>query len=153
MKRGDIIEGARAFFVQQKYDHGDVPSRAGVIEIRWDLGSVRWRSYAQEKEGKFLLYSLCPVNAPQERRLAVAEYITRVNFGLLVGHFEMDFSDGETRFLTSLDPGDHPISFDAFYRVCEPNFSAMGRYLKGLQAVIEGRAEPAQAAADAEEDT
>ncbi len=41
---------------------------------------------------------VCPINADEASRPMVAEYITRANYGLMVGKFEMDYSDGEVRF-------------------------------------------------------
>ncbi len=41
--------------------------------------------------------------------MAVAEFITRANFGIVIGNFEIDFSDGEIRYKTSIDvEGDRP---------------------------------------------
>ena len=52
---------------------------------------------------QFLFYVLAPVKAPEEARPAVAEFITRANYGMRIGNFEMDYSDGEVRYKSSLD--------------------------------------------------
>lgn len=39
---------------------------------------------------------------PDARRLEAAEYLHRINYGLLLGNFEMDYDEGEVRFRTSL---------------------------------------------------
>jgi len=49
------------------------------------------------------VYSEFDRKAPAHRIAAVAEYITRANWGLSVGNWEIDLNDGETRFKTSLD--------------------------------------------------
>jgi len=37
------------------------------------------------------------------KRGAVAEFINRANYGIIIGNFEMDFADGEIRYKTSID--------------------------------------------------
>ena len=43
-------------------------------------------------------YHIFPIRVSEERRAAVCEFITRANFGLKYGNFEMDFNDGELRY-------------------------------------------------------
>lgn len=43
------------------------------------------------------------MNVPEDRRLALAEFLTRANYGLFIGNFEMDWQDGEVRYKTSID--------------------------------------------------
>jgi hypothetical protein len=52
---------------------------------------------------QFLFYVVAPAKAPEAARMAVAEFITRANYGLRIGNFEMDFSDGEVRYKSSID--------------------------------------------------
>ena len=33
------------------------------------------------------------------KRQDIAEYLTRANYGMVMGNFEMDYSDGEIRYL------------------------------------------------------
>ncbi len=42
-----------------------------------------------------------PVKAPEEKRLAIAEFVARANDGLRIGNFELDFGDGEVRYKRS----------------------------------------------------
>jgi len=54
--------------------------------------------------------SLFPALAPAKKRTACAELLTRINYDLLHGCFEMDFEDGEIRFRTSIGALDLPIA-------------------------------------------
>ena len=40
---------------------------------------------------------------PEEMRVPMAEFLTRANYGLRIGNFEMDFEDGEVRYKSSVD--------------------------------------------------
>ena len=48
-----------------------------------------WTCYAQTREDdqQFLFYALCPIRAPDKKRAAVAEFITRANYGMVIGNF------------------------------------------------------------------
>lgn len=66
-------------------------------------GSFNCSAHLREDQSLLFFYSVCPVNIPEDRRPAVAEYITRANYGLYVGNFEMDYTDGEVRYKSSID--------------------------------------------------
>ena len=51
-------------------------------------------------------YHTAPIKAPLEQRAAISEFITRANYGLTNGNFEMDFSDGELRYKTTISQHD-----------------------------------------------
>jgi hypothetical protein len=46
------------------------------------------------------LYVYLPEVVPEKKRYTVMEYLTRVNYHLPMGHFEMDLDAGKLRFLT-----------------------------------------------------
>jgi len=50
-----------------------------------------------------LVYSILPENAPEDRRPRIAELFVRINYGLVLGNFEMDWEDGVLRYKTSMD--------------------------------------------------
>ena len=87
----DLLQMAAAFFAERSWSHVSI-DRPRAIEVSHDWASVPFKSHAVTKGGGpvFLYDSLCPERAPVRRRAAVAEYLTRVNAGLLGGAFEMD---------------------------------------------------------------
>ena len=42
--------------------------------------------------------SIIPIKVIEPKRPSVAEFFTRINYGLIEGNFEMDFADGEVAF-------------------------------------------------------
>ncbi len=100
-----------------------------------------------------MAYVVAPVNAPEELRTAVAEFITRANYGLRIGNFEMDFDDGEIRYKSSIDfegvQLDKPLIKNAIY----PAVQTMDRYLPNIMKLIygEGTKSPAELIAEIEE--
>ncbi len=73
--------------------------------------------------------------------MAIAEFITRANYGLVIGNFELDFSDGELRYKTAIDVEDDNLSFALIKQMVYANVIIMDKYLPGIMAVIEGKVE------------
>jgi len=59
---------------------------------------------------RFVFYVNFGATAPAARRDEVARFITRANWGLTIGNFEMDYDDGQMRFKSSVDFGDVELS-------------------------------------------
>ena len=75
----------------------------------------------------------------------MAEFITRANYGLISGNFEMDFGDGEVRYKTCVDIEGDRFTPAVIKNAVLTNVSAMDQYLPGLISVMYGGASPAQA--------
>ncbi len=89
---------------------------------------------------QFLFYALAPVKAPPEALPAVAEFITRANYGMRIGNFEMDYNDGEIRYKSSLDFEDEHLTPALIRNTIYPAVRTLDRYLPGLMQVIYGSA-------------
>ena len=89
-------------------------------------------------ERQLLVYCLAPVGVPPERRLPAAEFLTRANYGMAVGNFELDVHDGEVRFKTSVDSGGSELDLGQMRPLIDVALQMMRDYLPGLRAVIEG---------------
>lgn len=99
---------------------------------------------------QFLFYALAPVKVPEEARLTAAEYLTRANYGLRIGNFELDFNDGEVRYKSSLDFEAAELTPALIKNAIYPAVQTLDRYLPGLMKVIYGAAFPAEAVAEIE---
>lgn len=111
-------------------------------------------AYAQIFVGleQFVFYIMSSVKVPEELRSTVAEYITRVNYGLRVGNFEMDYEDGEVRYKSCID-FEGEILTDGYIRnTIYPALKTIDRYLPGLMKVIYGSKTPVEVVTEIEED-
>lgn len=111
--------------------------------------SGMWSCYAHvdEERGTFVFYSVTDRPVPEQHRSAAAEFLTRANFGLVLGNFELDLSDGETRFKTSAELGQAEPSIDILRPLVYANIAAMDRYLPGIDGVSRGSLTSAEAIA------
>ncbi|MEI7836064.1 MAG: YbjN domain-containing protein [Planctomycetota bacterium] len=88
----------------------------------------------------FTCRCFCPTHAPAEARLAVAEYLTRVNWMLCLCNFEMDFKDGEICLRIGLPLSKDSLSQAMIRDIVFSSNAIMDRYLPGLMKVVFGGA-------------
>lgn len=76
-----------------------------TLQLECQVSNGRLTCYAKAINDKqqFVFYTLCPLTAPDNRKNAISEFITKVNYGMVIGNFEFDYSDGEIRYKTSID--------------------------------------------------
>lgn len=88
------------------------------LQMQCGPGSVRVIIDTDEKEGAnfLLIYVIYTVRVPEARRQHVMELITRANYKMTLGNFEMDSGDGEIRFRISLDLIGQGITDDSIER-------------------------------------
>ena len=68
-----------------------------------------------------------------------------------VGNFELDFSDGEVRYKSSIDFEGEPLTPGLIKHAIYPAVQTMDRYLPGLMSVTYGSKSPSQAISEIEE--
>ena len=109
-----------------------------TLQLECQVSNGRLTCYAKAINDKqqFVFYSLCPLTASEERKIAIAEFITKVNYGMVIGNFEFDFSDGEIRYKTSLDVEGDRLSHALIKQAVYINVLTMDKYLPALAAVI-----------------
>ncbi|MEO1427799.1 MAG: YbjN domain-containing protein [Cyanobacteria bacterium J06633_8] len=110
-----------------------------------DVGS--WTCYAvvREKQQQCLFYSECPIEIPEERWLAVAEFLMLANFGMPIGNFEMDSDNGKVRFKTGIDVEGDRLSAALFKAIVRANLTMMSQYLPGIVEVALEDSSPSDA--------
>ena len=138
---GTLLADLRTLFRENGWPFSDVRGAPVLLsELSGILG--RWKFYAQvvEEHDLILLYSVCPFRVPEERRSEVSEFLTRANYGLVAGNFELDFTDGEVRYKTALQRHVDGLDAATLKRAVRANGIAMETYLPGVGAVITGTA-------------
>ena len=78
----------------------------------------------------------------RDRRLVAAEFLTRANYALPLGNFEMDFEDGEVRFKNSIDFEGETLTDALIHNTLYPATSVATRYFPGLLRVVFGDLNP-----------
>jgi len=106
-----------------------------------------WTVYGRVRADhhQFCFYSVCPMRVPESQLPQVGEYLHRANYGMTIGNFELDFSDGEVRYKTSIDVEGDRLTPALVRQMVLANVMLMDRYLPGLMAVMYGGVAPAAA--------
>jgi hypothetical protein len=95
--------------------------------------------YEAEDWCRVLAYSTFPVYVPEQKRVAAADALTRINYSMVYGNLEMDLKDGEVRVRTVVE-GETQMSDGMIDRVLNSNLSTADRYFAPLMAVAFGNA-------------
>jgi hypothetical protein len=82
----------------------------------------------------------------------MSEFLTRANYGLILGNFEMDFTDGEVRYKTSIYIGETELDFPVIKKMVYLNLSTIDDYFPAMMKVIYGGISAEQAINEIEED-
>lgn len=117
------------------------------LRLFYEGKNGQWNCYAQalEQQNGFIFYSVYAQPVPEEQRPGMAELLTRINYGLILGNYEMDYADGEIRFKTSVMLETHELTPDLIKPVVFANLGSMDRYWPALTALLQGRAGPKEA--------
>ena len=157
LQEEDHSNGWRAFATLTQFlkDDGWYPQQLDektIHRVYFAGQNGELRCYAQIRTDleQFLFYVIAPVKAPEPMRTHVAEYITRANYGLRIGNFEMDYADGEVRYKSSLDFEGETLTPRLIKNAMYPAAHTMDFYLPGLLGVMYGNKTPAEAIRDIE---
>jgi hypothetical protein len=91
-------------------------------------------------------YGILPVQVAPERRLSVAEAIVRINQGLRIGCFDLDFDDGEVRFRVGCDVEGGALTQHMALTMFGAVSGSVDRFGPALMSVIFGQVSPEDAA-------
>lgn len=94
-----------------------------------------------------LCYSLYPNDVTVELQACASELVTRLNYGLRLGSFELSLDHGQLRFRSSLDLRGIELTERLLENVLMASINGMIRYLPSIRAVLEEGTSPADAIA------
>ncbi len=139
------------FFREDQWNFQQIENKPVIrAGFRGERGT--WVCFARvdEEHQRFLFHSIMGLNISPQHRSAVAEYLTRVNYGLPLGNFEMDLDSGDVRFKTSIEVPEGELTVAMVRTLAYANVRTMDHYFPGVLAVVHGGLSPEAALARAE---
>ncbi|WP_421955773.1 YbjN domain-containing protein [Polaromonas sp.] len=113
-----------------------------VAQIGGEHGN--WHTYVQITEDdevrRVVIHAQLPARIPAGTRLKVAELLTRINYELIVGNFELGLEDGDVLFKTALDLADGHLTKAMFERMYLLNCQVMNQHYGRIWSVAFGEA-------------
>lgn len=143
------------FFERVDWDYdpaieGDEKTIAANYE-QPDVGAWDCYAVARELQQQCLFYSQCPIQIPSDRWAAMAEFLTRANYGIPIGNFEINLDNGDIRFKTGIDIEGDRLSPALFNGIVQANLDMMTQYLPGIVRVGLESASPSQVITELED--
>lgn len=123
------------------------------IEVRQDwYGTSCWSVVHLIGSGPTVIYdTTCPDSAAPPQRPAVAHFLARVNFELVVGAFSLDWTSGRVRCRSAIDAAGGALTDALLSGVIHPHHQALLDFWTHLVAVIRGEMDPDEAFLEAVE--
>ena len=98
----------------------------------------------------YISHTTSRINADSNARSRVAEFLTRANYGMRNGNFELDFRDGEIRFKVFCRSGDTILSDSQITDAIVTPLIQFDTYGDPLLSVLFGWKTPEEAIQEAE---
>ena len=110
----------------------------GVYEIKDEQYSLRYHVFKQDE--RLMVLVVLNEKVPARFRPAVIEYLTRINYGaMVIGNFEMDLSDGEVQFRTSVDVEHGSINPEMVAQMTQLAVGYTEQYGPGIDELYKGK--------------
>jgi len=143
---GALIDVVEEYLIEigwkfEKDDDNDV-IKTGVNAKN---ASFRLIIYSLEEKDLLTIYVAQDNNVPENKRILLAEFIARANYGLNLGNFDMDMEDGELGYKVAVDLEGGTLSTDMVGNMVGAGVSTMDQYYPGLMAVLFSNATPEEA--------
>jgi len=100
---------------------------------------------AHEGVNSIGVYIYPPTKIPEKSLPKIMEYITRINYGLRLGHFELDLDEGVLRFAHNTDIEGSQITSPMLLNVLYFGLSVMDDYYPGLMRILFSGVSPKKA--------
>jgi len=116
---------------------GDSDGGVVLVDMTSEVGS--WKMHIQVTETEdvrlVVIHSELPALIPEDNRSKVAELLTRINYDLVVGNFELGMEDGVVLFKTTLDLCDGQLTQTMFERMHNLNGHTFSRFFAQILSV------------------
>ncbi|WP_373530526.1 YbjN domain-containing protein [Nostoc sp.] len=125
------------FFIEDDWPFTKIQGEP-VLLTAFQGKNGKWTCYAKTRDEheQFVFYSICPVNAPENKHLSVADFLMRANSGMIIGNFELDFASGEICYKTSIDVKGDFLSFEIIKQLVYANVTMMDTALPAAMRYI-----------------
>ena len=138
-----------------KQNNWTVEPVSGKVALRGheDTGLCSLTYYFQlfESHNQFVFYISPDLELEAEFLPAATEYITRVNCGMRIGNFEIDYAALRVSFRSSVDYTKVGLTPGLIEGVIQPAMAAFREFFPGLAPVISGILTPLQALEESNE--
>ena len=122
------------------------------LEVRGVNANFRSFLLVDEEQESLLCNTHINQKIPHAKRLEVCDFMSRVNYELANGNFEMDMDNGEIRYRTFLDLAEAKPSKEQITNIVWNGVLGFDTYYPGLMRLVYGNCSAEEAVAYCSED-
>ena len=112
---------------------------AVMVDLRGEQSMYASRYFVWDERRMIVCCTRCPVLIPKRARRKAMEFITRANFGMMFGAFELNLDDGMILFRTGFNVADGVPTMEMVCGLAWTGVFAFDRYLPRLLEVVYGK--------------
>lgn len=154
MSDAEALAARAAEFLDEGGFSYEISSEGNAINTWWVGMSCHLRVLVRCREFPVTFVEvvvLLPDVVPEARRAQAAETVVRASYGLSIGSFQLDMSDGELSFHASLPIADGTFTQDQFFNLVFVCVAAADLYHRAFARLIHGdELSPAEVIAEIE---
>lgn len=134
-----MLNAVTEFLIQEDWPYEMASEDPAILTMGFAGHSGQWNCFLQLRavQEQVVFYSICPFEIPEGSRENLMEFVTRANFGLVIGNFELNLADGELRYKTSIDVEGEALTPKLVKSLIFANVFTMDRYLSGIQLLLQ----------------
>ncbi len=142
------VETVRTFLAEMGMDATEQSLPDGIaFHLALEGPADQGIAQVLEDAERFVFHFIFPGYVPPDRRAKVAEFVTRANWGLIEGNFELNMDTGALRYKVGIDFTYAGLPEPLVRNAMLSGMNNIELFAEALQSVIDGSAEPAAAVA------
>ena len=134
-EEGFAVDRVKPILPANMQEHDDTITLRIFVKGQHAEWACMIRCFAQSQ--RLLVYSLYPKQVDEAQRRRISELICRINYGLILGNFEMDWDDGELRYKTSMDIEGVELGRTILRNLVYGNFHSFDMYFNAIAQGLE----------------
>ncbi|MFT7520713.1 MAG: hypothetical protein ACI9MC_002864 [Kiritimatiellia bacterium] len=133
------LDAMKTFFKSEDW-FCETSDNGEMLRARFKGENGEWLCLLQTTpdDTRVMFYSILSNNVPEAKRGVVSELLSRANYGMILGNWEIDFADGEVRYKTSAFTGDGEIQHDLAAAMVFTNVLTTDKYMPAILGVALG---------------
>ena len=147
--QASLFTTVRAMLDSRNYKYQPIDERSLTMTFQNERGAYGLFFTTNDKSDFVGLSATYGSKIPDDRRVPIAEALSRINHRLWLGNFELDFSNGQLRFRIGIDVEDGRLSEKMVSNLLGVTLNAMERYHVALMRIAFGEVEPEAALTEA----
>jgi hypothetical protein len=147
-----LLDAAKAFFDDAGWPY-ETDDERSTIRAFYGGETISFPVFvsANDEREQLVVYGVLPDAVDEAHRVPVGAFLSALNYGLTIGNFEIDLSDGEVRFRAGIDVEGGALTGPMVRSMAASCVINVDVYAPAIASVASGEMTPEQALDDVSE--